>query len=401
MSTPESNDFNLVACRSCGGVPRPFLDLGKSPVANRLIVKPDDVVREYALGLARCPDCDLVQNMTCLPSEKLFDQGYAYLSSVSAAVRNNADDLAGRVSKHLAPNSLVLDVGSNDGTLQRSFRNLGVTCLGVDPSVLPVRHARADGLTSYCRTFDAATSDWLLAKHDRFSAITMSNVLAHVANPLAMIKAAHSLLIETQGILVIEVQSWRKLVTLGAFDMVYHEHHSHFSLGSLCRLLKLGSFSVVNVEETDAQGGSLRLWCRPGIGTTSAVNAMIEREAKALGNDEAMLNAAIDRCRNSAQGFLAQTQNRTVGGYGAAAKTVTLLSALGSDLGIWCVADNALTKIGKYLPSHAIPIVRPSEMLAVDTQVIVLFAWNLVEEILPQLPGKEVWVPFPEFRRVQ
>ena len=128
---------------------------------------------------------------------------------------------------------------------------------------------------------------------------------------------------------------------------------------------------------------------------------MIDDEAVALVSDESEMNAALLSCRDSVTNLLHAAEGRHIAGYGAAAKTVTLLAALGSDLGIQRIADNAPTKVGKYLPCHAIPIVPPRRLLDTDADIVLVFAWNLLDEILPELEGREVWIPFPEFRRVQ
>ena len=388
-------------CRACQGETRTFLDLGFSPIANRLLTNPGDSAQTHPLGLSRCGLCGLVQNSTILSADELFGPEYPYLSSVSAAVVQNARDLARKVSCRLGDGDCILDVGSNDGTLQRAFRDIGLECLGVDPSAIPVGRARESGLTAYCRPFNAQTAEWLLKHHGRFSAVTMSNVLAHVCDPLAMLKAARSILTPATGLLVLEVQSWRRLVDLGAFDMVYHEHHSHFSLGSLVPLLARAGFSVVEVEETDMQGGSLRVWCRSEYGNSPMAAAMVELETSALVDDERRLLAALDRCRRSRSALIEASTGRNLAGYGAAAKTVTLLAAIGSDIGIRCIADRSPEKIGKFLPIAGIPIVSPGSLPDHEIEIVLIFAWNLVEEILPQLHGLEVWVPFPEFRRVQ
>jgi SAM-dependent methyltransferase len=401
MSTPNREKYALKACRACNGPLRKFLDLGDSPVANRLLSDPLETVETYPLGLSRCMSCTLVQNATSLPGDLLFGADYAYMSSVSSAVKTNARALAQRVAHRLDHNAMVLDVGSNDGTLQRAFSEQGLTCIGVDPSQIPVDYARATGMTSYCAPFDKNAAQDLTQKHGRFDAITMSNVLAHVAAPQEMLEAARQLLDPENGLLVIEFQSWEQLVKLGAFDMVYHEHHSHFSLGSAATLLGANGFSIFDVQNTNAQGGSLQLWCRPSGDHASPVNALITVEAATLHTDESDLNLALETCRKSALRFLQMMQTRKVVGYGAAAKTVTLLAALKSGLGIRCVGDKAETKITKFLPYGAIPILSPSQMLETNPDAILIFAWNLAEEILPELQGREAWVPFPEFKRVQ
>ncbi|MCZ4350913.1 class I SAM-dependent methyltransferase [Roseovarius aestuarii] len=401
MSVQNRGAYALERCRACKGPLVSFLDLGESPIANQLLKTPHEHAASYPLGLSRCSQCTLVQNTTSLPKELLFGADYAYMSSVSSAVRTNAQDLARMVSRRIKSNATVLDVGSNDGTLQRAFRDEGVPCIGVDPSDIPVNHARETGVTSYCCSFDKSVAETLTQEYGQFAAVTMSNVLAHVAEPLHMLQAARRSLDPEAGVLVIEVQAWNDLVQLGAFDMVYHEHHSHFSLGSVAQLLKAAEFSIFDVQTTQAQGGSLRLWCRPSGEHAVVVKAMIEQEEEQLLGDEAVLNLALQKCRESASEFTKTMGGRNVAGYGAAAKTVTLLAALQSDLGIKLVADKAQTKVGKFLPVSAIPIVTPKQMLESGADVILVFAWNLATEILPEMEGRETWVPFPEFRRLQ
>lgn len=401
MRPQKTGSYDVQACRACKGAVRPFLDLGESPVANQLLTHPLDTAVRYPLGLSRCDTCTLVQNATSLPADLLFGPEYAYMSSVSVAVRDTAADLAKKVCGHVEHGALILDVGSNDGTLQRAFRDQGAVCIGIDPSEIPVKHARDTGLTAYCSAFDRTSAQTLTQTHGRFAAVTMSNVLAHVAAPYDMLLAARHALDPEHGLLVIEVQSWARLVALGAFDMVYHEHHAHFSLGSAAAVLTAAGFAIFDVEETSAQGGSLRLWCRQSGDHSDSVKALILQEKVQLKADEAQINDALRQCRNSAAQFLEQMKGRQIAGYGAAAKTVTLMAALKCDLAIHAIADKAPPKTGKFLPYGAIPILTPEQMMATRPQVVLIFAWNLTAEILPELEGCEAWVPFPDFHRVQ
>jgi len=340
-----------------------------------------------------------VQNTISLPTDVLFDDQYPYLSSVSRMVRENAAELAARLAGCLPNGARALEIGSNDGTAQVALAAHGILCLGVDPAATAVAHARDRGCFSYCRPFDAKAVEMVLAMFGSVDAVLMSNVLAHVPEPVKMLAAVREVL-APGGLVVIEVQSWRSLVARGAFDMVYHEHHAHFSLGTILRLLERTGFAAVDMQETSAQGGSIRLWCRVGSDHDRAILAEALIESEELEGAQARLGAAVATFRADAGEFRRKQSGRIVAGFGAAAKTVTLLATCESDLDIICVADNATSKIGRYLPIFSVPIVSPEVMMAHDPDAIVLFAWNLAEEIVPTLPGREIWAPFPRFRRL-
>jgi len=389
----------MPACRACGATTVAILDLGRSPIANRLLATPDEQVETYPLGLVACPVCTLVQNAVSLPGEVLFDAGYPYFASISAAVRNHADAVADALVIRATGLRHCLEIGSNDGAVQLALARRGVRCVGVDPAAGPAERAHSLGCTTHVRPFDAATAKALSATEAPFAAATLSNVLAHVADPLALLSALRRCL-APGAFVMIEVQSWLALAESGAFDMVYHEHHSHFSLTSATALLGRAGYGVIGWETIAMQGGSLRLWCRPGEVHAPNVLGAIAAEARRLDAAPAVLRQAVARFRADAAAFLSQGSAGPLYGYGAAAKTVTLLAASGFNWPFVAIADAAPSKAGRFLPVGGIPIVQPDRLAKVPPARLFLFAWNLADEIVPRFPGWEIWSPVPKLRRL-
>ncbi len=343
--------------------------------------------------------CTLVQNVTQLPHNVLFESNYPYYSSVSKAVRDHAEDIARGIAKRLVGKGRALEVGSNDGTVQLALMRLGIDSFGVDPASGPVAMARKKGCRALCAPFDETAAETVLGEFGTVDVVHMSNVLAHVSDPLSILKSAQ-LVLDRSGYVMIEVQSWRDLVNRGAFDMIYHEHHCHFSLRSLSSLCNAAGLGVVEVEHFETQGGSLRLWCQPGVENTSKVTREIAAEDADLENSGGTLCAKVEDFRGSVAAFAKQSSAKTVYGYAASAKSVTLLSILGLNLRIQAIGDAAVAKQGKFLPVQGIPIISPEMLSAAAPDVIILFAWNLADELLSQMPPSEIWVPIPSFRRV-
>lgn len=388
----------LAGCRACGGAVALLIDLGPSPVANRLPGAPGTRPKRYPLGLVECRDCGLVQNMTCLPGALLFDAAYPYFASVSKAVRDHAEGIAQALAARLPAGARTLEIGSNDGAVQLALARRGIDCLGVDPAEGPALAARARGARVLIRPFDAETADLIMADEPPFDAAHLSNVLAHVADPAALLRAVRRCLVP-EGLLMVEFQSWRVLAETGAFDMIYHEHHSHFSLTSAAALLDRCGFGVIGAEAVAMQGGSLRLWCRKGQAHAPQIEAAIKAEAEALRRAPGLLRGAVEAFRRDAARYLDELGQRPLYGYGAAAKTVTILCASGLNWPLRAVADAAPSKAGRYLPVGDIPIIAP-EALPPDGGAMFLFAWNLAAEIVPRLAGWQVHVPVPRLRRV-
>lgn len=396
----KTMQFNLKKCRSCGGKISSVLDLGQSPIANALLESLTEASPQYPLGLVECEDCTLVQNLTLLPDKLLFPHDYPYFASTSKSVVNHAKNIAEALFPRLCKSATTLEIGSNDGAVQRALIQRGIRALGVDPAAGPAQKARELGCEVYNSGFNGSIVEQVLTKYGAVDAVLMSNVLAHVTDPSRLLKDVRKVL-APDGTLMIEVQSWLDLVDAGAFDMVYHEHHCHFSLTSIAHLLENAGFGIIEIEKTTMQGGSLRLWCKPGIAHNDEVKNAIRQEAPEIMKAPARLRHSFTLFRESAQTFANSIGDTRLFGYGAAAKTVTLLAATGGDLGLDGIADAAPSKIGKFLPIGGIPIISPRQLAEAGPEAIILFAWNLADEIIPKLPEAEIWLPIPKFERIK
>jgi SAM-dependent methyltransferase len=338
--------------------------------------------------------------VTTLSSEELFGADYPYRSAVSVAVRTSAASLAREIRARVGGGGRVLEVGCNDGTLLDALGREGLRAIGIDPASAAVEEARQRGLDAHPLAFDRAVVDQVLAISGPVDAVAMSNVLAHVADPLGLVVAAHQLLLPG-GTLVVEVQSWLALCELGAFDMVYHEHHCHFSLTAIANLMSLAGFGIVDARETQAQGGSLQLWCRTDVAHCADVQRRVDAEAEALAEAPGQLRARVDRFRVSALAFVEAMNGRRVVGYGASAKATTLLAACPQPLPLMAVADGSTAKQGRFLPIGGAPIISPDDLPALTPDAVVIFAWNLAEEIMETVDGPEIWRPIPIFERLR
>ncbi|HUP25953.1 MAG TPA: class I SAM-dependent methyltransferase [Thermoanaerobaculia bacterium] len=421
-------------CRSCGAaLDFVVVDLGAQPLANSYL-SAEDLERpevHYPLCVRLCTSCFLVQVPAVVPADAIFSD-YAYFSSYSVswldAARRYVEMAAARFA--LGPQSLVVEVASNDGYLLRWFRDRGVPVLGIEPARNVAAHAEAAGIPTLVRflgaevgqaVVDGAVQPTTPAVAGRVGRaadlVVANNVLAHVPD-LADFTAGLRALLAPRGVLTIEVPHLLRLLEEVQFDTIYHEHFSYYSLHAASRALAARGLVVFDVEELPTHGGSLRLFCRradapadPRLEDTERVGALLEQERRAGLLDFETYWQFGERVRGvklSLLRFLVDARGRgeTVVGYGAPAKGNTLLNycGVGPDL-IELTVDLSPHKQGKFLPGSRIPVFAPERIAERRPEWVLVLPWNLEDEIVRQMAAVREWggrfvVPIPEVREV-
>jgi len=394
----------LTACRSCGGpLTTTVANLGLQPPSNSYLPSAADIPAErvYPLRAKVCATCKLVQIDYDVPPRELF-HNYAYFSSFSDTWMEHARAYCAMATERfgLGPDSLVVELASNDGYLLRNFVAAGVPVLGIDPSDTVAAAAEKIGVPTLVEFFGRAVAGRLVAEGRQADLIIGNNVLAHVpANNdfVAGIKA----LLKPAGTVTIEFPHLLTLIEHVEFDTIYHEHFSYFSLLAAEALFARNGLRIFDVEQLPTHGGSLRLFAchaerqdvADGAGLLK-VRADEDRAGLADLETYSRYAARVEECRVALRAFLdkAKAEGKTVMGYGAAAKGNTLLNFCGATAAdIVCVADRNPHKQGTLLPGSHIPVVSPEDMLARRPDYVLILPWNIKDEIMRQLDGIREW----------
>lgn len=381
-------------CRSCGssGI-KPFLDLGTTPLADRLLTKEqlDEPEPHYPLAVAFCESCALVQLMETVDPEILFCDNYPYYSSFSPALlehsRDNVVDLIERRS--LNGDSFVVELASNDGYLLRNYVEHGIPCLGIDPADGPARVAQDTGVPTLCEFF---TNDLAIRLRDEGKSadvIHANNVLAHVADTNGFVAGIRSLL-KNEGVAVIEFPYVKDLIDRVEFDTIYHEHLCYFSVTSVDRLFRRHGLYINDVKRLPIHGGSLRIYAERNEKTTDSVRSLMQME-KDEGVDRLVFFEDFGRRVEGLKSSLLETlrklrsEGRRIAAYGAAAKGSTLINyvGVGKDV-IDFVVDRNTYKHGLYMPGQHLPVYPTERLLEELPDYVLLLAWNFEDEIIKQ-----------------
>lgn len=409
-----------VACRLCGNSElQNVLSLGQTPLANAFLTNEQLAAPEktYPLNLAFCPNCSLVQIKETVPPEKLFRE-YFYRSSFSDTMVEHAKEISLRLrsARRLGPQSLVIEIASNDGYLLQHYQQAGVPVLGIEPATNIAQIAEEElGIPTICDFFGEQLAERLRAEGRLADVIHANNVLAHVADLNGFMQGIARLL-KNDGVVVVEVPYVKDMIDRCEFDTIYHEHLGYFSLAALDRLFSRHGLSIHDVERLPIHGGTLRVYASPTGETsddvrTSAVGQLLDEE-KGWGVDELGFYVGfarnVERRRQELLGLLRElkSQDKKIAAYGASAKGSTLLNYVGiGKETLDYVVDRSTIKRGYYTPGTHLPIYAPDKLLEKMPDYVLLLTWNFADEILEQQSeyrrrGGRFIIPVPEIQVV-
>lgn len=403
----------IYRCRGCNAeLKTVFADLGRSPLSNEFKTAEQLELAEetYRLCVFVCDKCKFVQLPNHVYPGKIFNENYAYFSSISKSWVEHCKQYADMARERfdLGTDSLVVEVGGNDGYLLQHFKDY-TNVLNIEPSANVAQVAMDKGIPTLIDFMSAKLGDELYDEHGEVDLIHGANVLAHTPDIHSFIAGCQALLSD-KGTITFEFPWLLNLISKTQIDTIYHEHYSYLSLLALEPILNKYGLRVYDVEEVPTHGGSIRLficrWDSPIFPTENIIRARITEFAAGFTEIDTYKRFAR-KCvtaKSEALDFFLNSyfNDDRVIGYTAPAKATTLLNYLGvGPEFLECIVEDSPAKIGKFVPGVQIPIITPDILEGNPTDVVV-FAWNLVDEIKPKIkalwPDATIWTLLPKLQ---
>ncbi len=365
----------------------------------------------YPAELLRCPRCELVQLGLVVDPKILFPPEYPYTSGTTRILRENFAELYEDRKNviELAPEDLVIDIGSNDGTLLSNFVKKH-RVHGIEPTDVG-RLAVKRGISTTQAFFGAAVAKRVRRENGPAKLVTATNVFAHIEDVHSILESI-LLMLDDDGVFVSESHYLDSLIRTVQYDTIYHEHLRYYSLTSLAHLLKRHGLEVVHAKRIPTHGGSIRVYAaRKGrIRPTKEVERILKYEKRSLA--PARLLEFKKRTMLSKLGLHSLLlgllrKGKRIYGIGAPSRASTLLNYTGiDDEMLDCVLEiKGSIKIGKYMPGTRIPVLDESRLFEDPPDYALVLSWHIHDELIPKLAKKgyagDFIVPLPEPRIVR
>jgi SAM-dependent methyltransferase len=384
-------------CQVCGHAPlSQVLSLGYMPPVNQM-VPVGAVPRQqpwFPTELLYCAECELVQLGLAVDPVIIFPPEYPYTSGTTRLLRDNFAELYAEASAmlKLAPQDLVIDIGSNDGTLLSNFKRHRV--IGIEPTEVG-KIASGRGVPTLMRYFTPEVAAEVRREHGPARVVTAANCFAHIEDVHSIVRGILDLL-APDGVFISESHYLIGLLDRLQYDTIYHEHLRYYSLASLANLLSMHGLEVFHARAIPTHGGSIRVYAarKGALPVGDSVAQMLSAEPRG----EAML-ARLKRFRDdvmlSKLRLLAmirelKEQGARICGISAPSRASTLVNYLGLDEAIIdyvCEIAGSL-KIGKCMPGTSIPVVEESRLFSDQPDCAVIFSWHIADELAPKLRAK-------------
>tara|TARA_Y100000294_G_scaffold127278_1_gene118798 strand:+ start:2551 stop:3801 length:1251 start_codon:yes stop_codon:yes gene_type:complete len=380
-------------CRLCENTNLELVvPLAPTPVAEKYLTEEQLDQKEMIcpLDLYMCKSCGHVQLLDVIDPKFLYSD-YTYSSGNSSGLVQHFKEYADKIIDKYKPkkNSLVVDIGSNDGTLLRFFKNYGLKVLGIDPAKEIAEKATSSGIKTLPEFMNIELSQSIKKEYGLAKIITANNSFAHSDDLIGMLKSIKALM-SSDGIFIFEVSYLLDVIQKVLLGTIFHEHHSYHSLKPLIKFMKRFNMEIIDVERVTIQGGSL-------IGTAQitggphkispSVKKLVELEAKEkLDKPETIKNFAkkMKKLKDELGSMLAnyRSQGKTIAGFGAARSGTTLITQMGIGKLLDFIVDDNPEKQGKFTPGDHI-LVRPTNAIfEKKPDYLFILAWVHAKKII-------------------
>ncbi len=375
-----------------------ILSLGHHPVPQEYLTSKMLHAEEvtYPLNVVFCDKCKLVQLDYVIDPKIVFPPHYPYRTGLTKMLINNFQSLSDNLSTlgYLKPKSLVVDIGSNDGTLLKPFKEKGMKVVGVEPTGA-AKVANKNGIPTIQDFLSKKVVASIIKKYGHADVVTATNVFAHINDTSSLVKNIKSLM-SKDSVFVSESQYLLDIIEKVEFDTIYHEHLRFYSLKPIKIMLEKEGLSVVDAERISAAGGSIRVYAKKGKHPISErALSIIKEEEKAGLYDFASYQNFAKRIYDAKYTLVSLLLNlkkngSRIVGMTSSCRSNTLLSfmKITDDILDYTGEKSGSPKIGMYTPGTHIPVVDEERIIKEQPEYLLMLSWHIGKDLIEVMRKK-------------
>ncbi|MDA1053032.1 MAG: class I SAM-dependent methyltransferase [Planctomycetota bacterium] len=381
-------------CRLCAGKsPELVVPITATPVAGAFVHREqlDEAQECFPLDMYMCRACGHVQLLDVVDPSVLFCDDYSYASGNSPGLVRHFGEYVERVAEEneLQPGGLVVEIGSNDGTFLKFFRDRGFSVLGIEPAHDLAALAEAAEIETLAVFLDNDVAEQIRRTRGPATVVAANNVFAHIDDMSGAAASVRSMLAD-DGVFVFEVSYLLDVIDNMLLGTIFHEHLCYHSVKPLIQFLKLHDLELIDVHRETIQGGCLICTAQPLGGPRecrASVGAMLALEQERKLGDPATLksfSARLDEVRDRVSETLTQfvNQGKSIAGFGAARGGTLLMYHFGLGDALAFIVDDSPDKQGTFSPGHHIPVLPTSTMYERMPDYVFILAWVHAKPII-------------------
>lgn len=375
----EINCCRICGCKNLNVV----MDLGEQSLGSRFPGNGEPDPPVYPLVLVQCKgECGLVQLKHNTPPDEMYTRGYGYRSGLNNTMVTHLQGLAqDAMSKaKLEHGDVILDIGSNDCTLLKSYNLdglVGIQKIGFDPtgsqfeSFYPIEVKLANVYFS--------ADIYNLATYKKAKIITTVSMFYDLPDPMKVVNDIKSIL-DPEGVWISEQSYLITMLEKRSFDTICHEHLEYYAIKQFKYMAEKAGLKIVDISFNECNGGSFRLTLAH---KDSKMPEFIVRETEVT----PMLPVFVKECLNLRTNMVnlltdIRNNNKTVYVCGASTKGNTLLQFYKLGGLIKGASERNPDKWGKRTPGTNIPIVSEAEARYANPDYFLVLPWHFKQEIM-------------------
>lgn len=382
--------YRRKTCRACNSNDLElYFQLKPTPIGDAYITYDQiNIIQDlYPIDLFMCKTCGLAQLLDVIDPDILYGT-YIYNTVHSVGLNKHFESYSKEVANfcNLPLNSLVIDLGSNDGTLLSFFKNNGYKVLGVEPAKHIAEEANKKGVDTFNSFFNKSISEEILKKYGKAKLITANNVFANIDEINDWVQGIANLL-DDDGVFVFESYYLLDVINNKVFDFIYHEHLTTFSIKPVVKLFSKYGLNLVAVQHVNTKGGSLRYFVQKNNGPIkddkTVQIGLKEEEDFGLYEIETYqkFNKDIDVLKKQTLDYLttAKQKGLKIAAFGASITGTTLTYHYELCKLLDYFVDDNTAKQGLFSPGIHLPVYPTSKIYEDKPDIVVLLAWRFAD----------------------